>query len=156
MNPLRRLLLKGAGASGAALAAIAAGALKPGQVLAATWNTGAFEAKKVGDAMSGLGIANAVDSADIVMKAPDIAENGAVVPIEVTSNVPNTQKISIFIDNNPNPLCASFDLSGGAMPSISVRVKMQQTSNVRAVAHAGGKFYVAAKEVKVTIGGCGG
>ena len=131
-------------------------ALRPGQVLAATWNAGAFEAKKVGDAMNGLGIASPVESADVLLKAPDIAENGAVVPIEVTSNVPNTQKISVFIDNNPNPLCASFDLAGGAMPSISVRVKMQQTSNVRVVAHAGGKFFVAAKEVKVTIGGCGG
>lgn len=156
MNQLRRLLLKGAGASGALLAAIAAGALKPGDVLAADWNTGAFDAKNIAGALSGMGIVNPVESSDVILKAPDIAENGAVVPIEVSSNVPNTQKLSVFIDNNPNPLAAHFDLASGAMPSVGVRIKMQQTSNIRVVAHAGGKFYFTAKEVKVTVGGCGG
>jgi sulfur-oxidizing protein SoxY len=156
MNQLRRLLLKGAGASGALLAAIAAGALRPGEVLAADWNTGAFDAKNIAGALAGMGIVSPVESADVILKAPDIAENGAVVPIEVSSNVPGTQKLSVFIDNNPNPLAAHFDLAGGALPSVSVRVKMQQTSNIRVVAHAGGKFFFTAKEVKVTVGGCGG
>ena len=156
MNQLRRLLLKGAGASGALLAAIAAGALRPGKVLAADWNVAAFDAKNIAGALAGMGIVNPVESAEVMLKAPDIAEDGRVVPIEVSSQVANTQKLSIFIDNNPNPLAAHFDLAGGTLPSLAVRVKMQQTSNIRVVAHADGKFYFAAKEVKVTVGGCGG
>ncbi|MBK6973343.1 MAG: thiosulfate oxidation carrier protein SoxY [Sterolibacteriaceae bacterium] len=156
MNPLRRLLLKGAGASSALLAAIAAGALKPGEVLAADWNAAAFEANNIAAALAAMGIVDPVESADVFLKAPDIAEDSAVVPIEVSSKVANTQKLSVFIDKNPTSLAAHFDLAGGALPSLGLRVKMQQTSRIRVVAHAGGKFYFTTKEVQVTIGGCGG
>jgi len=155
VDRLRRLLLKGAGASGALLAEIAAGALKPGELLSADWNIAAFASKNIAGALAGMGIVDPVESADVILKVSDIAEDGAVVPIEVSSDVADTQKLSIFIDNNPNPLAAHFDLAGGALPSLALRVKMQRTSKIHVVAHANGKFYFAVKEVKVTIGGCG-
>lgn len=123
---------------------------------AAEWNKAAFEAKAVQDALKGLGATAAADSRDVVIKAPDIAENGAQVPIEVTSRLPNTQSIAIIADKNPFPLVASFEFANGAEPFASTRVKMGQTTNVRAVVKADGKYYVAVREVKVTIGGCGG
>jgi sulfur-oxidizing protein SoxY len=95
------------------------------------------------------------ESRDIAITAPDIAENGAVVPIAITSRIPNTESISIVAEKNPFPLTATFDVSNGAEPYASVRIKMGQTSNVRAIVKADGKFYTTAKEVKVTVGGCG-
>lgn len=156
MDQLRRMLLKSAGASSALAAAVAAGVLKPTQVWAAEWNKGAFDAKDLEGALKGFGVSGAADSKDVTIKAPDIAENGAVVPIEVSSNVANTQQLSVFIEKNPQPLAAAFDFSNGAQPSVAVRVKMGQTSNIKVVAKADGKFFTASKEVKVTIGGCGG
>jgi sulfur-oxidizing protein SoxY len=93
---------------------------------------------------------------DISVKAPDIAENGAVVPVEITSNIAGTESITIIGEKNALPMIAQFDLSNGAQGYVSTRIKMGNTSNVRAVVKAGGKMYTAAKEVKVTIGGCGG
>lgn len=155
MNALRRNVLKGAAGASTVAIAVAAGLLKPTQAMAA-WNASAFEAKSVGEAMKGLGVSSPVDSKDIVIKAPDIAENGAVVPVEVTSNIAGTTSIAIIAEKNGTPLIGDFTLSGGAMGFISTRIKMGQTSLVRAVVKAGGKSYTAAKEVKVTIGGCGG
>ncbi|MDO9220916.1 MAG: thiosulfate oxidation carrier protein SoxY [Thiobacillus sp.] len=155
MNALRRNVLKGAAGASTVAIAVAAGLLKPTQAMAA-WNAAAFDAKNVGDAMKGLGISSPVDSKDIVIKAPDIAENGAVVPVEVTSKIPGTTSIAIIAEKNGTPLVGDFTLSGGAQGFISTRIKMGQTSLVRAVVKAGGKSYTAAKEVKVTIGGCGG
>ncbi|MDO9466348.1 MAG: thiosulfate oxidation carrier protein SoxY [Thiobacillus sp.] len=157
MNALRRNVLKSAaGASAVAVAvAVAAGLLKPTQAMAA-WNKAAFEAKNVGDAMRGIGATSPADSKDITIKAPDIAENGAVVPVEVTSGIDGTTSIAILAEKNASPLVGNFNLSGGAQGFISTRIKMGQTSLVRAVVNAGGKSYTAAKEVKVTIGGCGG
>ena len=155
MNALRRNVLKGATGAGAIAVAVAAGLLKPTQAMAA-WNKAAFEAKNVGDAMKGIDAAGPADSKDITIKAPDIAENGAVVPVEVTSGIAGTTAIAILAEKNASPLVANFDLSGGAQGFISTRIKMGQTSLVRAVVKAGGKSYTAAKEVKVTIGGCGG
>ncbi|MRR49553.1 MAG: thiosulfate oxidation carrier protein SoxY [Rhodocyclaceae bacterium] len=157
MNIVRRTLLKGAGATGALTAAIAAGILKPTDVLAAEWNKAAFEAKDLNGAMKGLGASAAADSKDLVLKAPDIAENGAVVPVEVISNIPNTISIAVFVEKNPSPLTSAFNFANGALPEVSVRLKMGQTSNVKAVAKtADGKFFAVSKEVKVTVGGCGG
>ena len=156
MNSLRRTFLKGTGAAGTVAIAIAAGLLKPTQVLAAEWNKAAFEAKSVSDALKGMGASAPVDSKDILIKAPDIAENGAVVPVEVTSKIAGTQSIAIMAEKNANPLVANFNLSNGAEGYVSTRIKMGQTSLIRAVVKAGGKTYTAAKEVKVTIGGCGG
>jgi sulfur-oxidizing protein SoxY len=155
MNALRRNVLKGAAGAGTVAVAVAAGLLKPTQAMAA-WSKDAFEAKNVGDAMKGLGISAPVDSKDITIKAPDIAENGAVVPVEVSSGIAGTTSIAIIAEKNGTPLIGEFNLSGGTQGYISTRIKMGQTSLVRAVVKAGGKSYTAAKEVKVTIGGCGG
>jgi sulfur-oxidizing protein SoxY len=156
MDNTRRRVLKGAGAASAVFAALATGALKPSDAFAATWNKDAFEAKSTIDALKALNVTSATDSKDIVIRAPDIAENGAVVPIDITSNIPGTESISLFIEKNPFPYVATFDMSKGVVPYVHVRVKMGQTSPVRVVVAAGGKYYQAAKEIKVTIGGCGG
>lgn len=156
MNQLRRTFLKGAGAAGGVAVAVAAGLLKPTEVWAAEWNKAAFEAKSVADAEKGLGMSAPADSKDIQIKAPDIAENGAVVPVEVVSNIPNTQAIVLMAEKNPTPLLADFKLSNGAEGYVSTRIKMANTALVRVLVQAGGKNYQAAKEVKVTIGGCGG
>ena len=140
-------------ASTGALAA--AGLLAPARANAASWNKPGFEAKAAADAIKNLGAANLIESKDIAITAPDIAENGAVVPIAVTSRIPNTQSISIVAEKNPFPLAATFDVANGAEGYASVRIKMGQTSHVRAVVKADGKFYTAAKEVKITVGGCG-
>jgi sulfur-oxidizing protein SoxY len=155
MNALRRNVLKGATGAGAVAVAVAAGLLKPTLALAGAPRS-AFEAKNVADAMKGMGLSAPADSKDIVIKAPDIAENGAVVPVEITSGIAGTTAIAIIAEKNNTPLVADFDLMGGTQPFISTRIKMGATSLVRAVVTAGGKTYTATKEVKVTIGGCGG
>ena len=108
------------------------------------------------DALKAIGATGAADSHDILIKAPDIAENGSVVPVEVTSGIAGTTSIAIIAEKNAFPLVGTFDLTGGSEGFISTRIKMGQTALVRAVVTAGGKSYTAAKEVKVTIGGCGG
>ena len=154
MQQTRRSVMKAGGALGL-LAVLGSTLLKPGRALAA-WNKGAFEAKSAIDAMKALGMANAEDSKDIVIRAPDIAENGAVVPMDITSNIPGTTSISVFIEKNPFPYTGTFDFSQGAVPFVHLRAKLGESTPVRVVAAAGGKFYTTAKEVKVTIGGCGG
>lgn len=155
MKDLRRNFLKLAGGAGAVAVTAAAGLLKPGSAWAAPWNKTAFESKAAADAIKSLGAAELVESKDITITAPDIAENGAIVPVAVTSKIPNTQSISIIAEKNPFPLAASFDISAGGEAYVSTRLKMGQTSNVRAIVKADGKFYTAIKEVKVTVGGCG-
>jgi sulfur-oxidizing protein SoxY len=150
------MLLKGAGAGGALALAAAAG-LKPVAAQAADWNKSAFNASDIAGAMKSAGVSAPVDSKDLVIKALDIAENGAVVPVEVISNIPGTQEIAVFVEKNPLPLAASFTFANGADPQIAVRLKMGQTSNIKAVARtADGKYFAATREVKVTVGGCGG
>jgi len=156
MDQLRRTFLKSAGVAGSVVLAISAGLLKSGEALAAAWNTNAFGAKTISDAMSAAGFTGAVESKDIEIKAPEIAENGSVVPVEVTSKIPGTTSMAIFVEKNPTPMVASFDFLAGAEPYISTRIKMGQTSLVRVSVKAGGKTYSTTKEVKVTIGGCGG
>lgn len=156
MNTTRRTVLKSATASGVLAGLIAAGALRPTQVLAAEWNKAAFEAKDTAGALNGISAGTPADSKDLILKVPDIAENGAVVPVEVISNIPNTSSIAILVEKNPQPLSAHFEFANGALPEVSARLKMGQTSLIKAVAKADGKFYTAQKEVKVTVGGCGG
>src|SRR5204862_4299215 len=109
------------------------------------------------DARNALGALEAVQSTDIAfVQTPEIAENGAVVPIGITSRIPRTDSIAILIEKNPNPLAAVFDIPAGTEPAISTRVKMAKTSNIYALVKADGKYFVAIKEVKVTLGGCGG
>lgn len=154
MHALRRKLLK---ALGAALPlTLAASLMQSGRALAAAWNKTGFDAKAAADALRSIGATGAQPSKDIVLAAPDIAENGAQVPVTVTSKIPNTQSISIIVEKNPFPLNSTFDFASGAEGYVSTKLKMGQTSNVVAVVKADGKFFTAAKEVKVTIGGCGG
>ncbi len=156
MNRARRKVLERAGAAGALAAATAAGVLRPQALLAAGWNKDAFGSRTLADALKSLGAAGAADSTDILIEAPQIAENGAVVPVEITSQVPNTKSIIVLIEKNPFPLAAKFDFLEGAVPFVKVNVKVGESSNVRVLAEAGGRYYAAVKEVKVTIGGCGG
>ena len=157
MNRERRSVLKiGGGTTLLALVA-AAGWLKPGAAQAQAWNKAAFDTKSLGDTMKALGGGEPAQSKDIVFfQTPDIAENGAVVPVGITSNIPKTDSIAILIEKNPNTLAAVFDIPAGTDPTITTRVKMGQSSNIYALVKADGKYYVAAKEVKVTLGGCGG
>ena len=156
MNNVRRSLLKVTGSAIAIAAAGAAGMLRPMRGWAAPWNKAGFESKALADALKSLGAANASESRDIAITAPDIAENGAVVPIAVTSRIPGTQQISIVSEKNPFPLAGKFEFSEGALPFVRLNVKMGETSDVRVIAEAGGRRYTATKEIKVTIGGCGG
>ena len=156
MNQNRRVLLKGTFAAGATGIAISAGLLTPKTVLAA-WPKAAFEAKDANAAIeASLGSSTTTESSDVKLKAPDIAENGAVVPITVNSDIPNTEAISIVVKENGTPLAATFNLGPTTKGFVSTRIKMGKTSDVTAVVKAGGKLYSASKNVKVTIGGCGG
>jgi len=155
MNNQRRNVLK-SGTGAAVLGALAAaGIIKPGIALA-EWNKSAFEAKSMADTLKALGAAQPTDSKDVQVTGPDIAENGAVVPVGVTSAIPGTTVMAILIEKNPNALAASFTLPAGTEANVQTRVKMGQTSNIYALVKAGDKFFVATKEIKVTLGGCGG
>ena len=153
----RRIFLKGTLAGSAVALAAGAGLLNPRQVLAA-WPKSAFEAKDVSKAMMGIaGTDTAAGSTDIVIKAPDIAENGAVVPVKVDARkMSGVSSIAILAEKNPTPLIANFKLGKSTQAFVSTRIKMGKTSNVIAVVTAGGAVTSARKEVKVTIGGCGG
>ena len=155
MNNLRRSLLKMAG-NAAALAAVGAtGLFRSAGAWAFNWNKAAFESKAMAETLKSLGAGTPAESRDIAITAPDIAENGAVVPVAVTSRIPGTQQISIVAEKNPFPLAATFDVANGGEGYVSTRIKMGQTSDVWAVVKADGKFYAAKKEVKITVGGCG-
>ena len=152
----RRTFMKGTLAGSTIAVAISAGLLSPRTVLAA-WPKNAFTAKTVQDAVSGLfGSADNTLSGDIQIKAPDIAENGAVVPVSVTTSIAGVSSIAILAEKNAFPLAANFELASNTKGYISTRIKMGKTSDVIAVVRAGGKAYSARKNVKVTIGGCGG
>lgn len=141
----------------AAVAALLAGAgVLPAHAQSA-WNKAAFEGKSVDDVIKGLGIARPVESKDILLTAPDIAENGAVVPIAASSALPDVKRIAFLVEKNPTTLAGVFEFSDMVETSVKTRIKMGQTSNVLAVAITGdGKVLYAQKEVKVTLGGCGG
>jgi len=157
MSELRRKLLKGGSATVLLAPWIGTGLLLPGRVMAAEWNKTAFTARNIGDALKGWGGANAVDSRDIVINAPEIAENGAKVEIDITSQIPATRSIAVFADKNPMPLCAAIDFSAAALPYCRVQLKLAETTRIRALVKAAdNKTYVAFREIKVTLGGCGG
>jgi sulfur-oxidizing protein SoxY len=155
MNSQRREALKSGGALGLFGVLVAAGLITP-EVAQAAWDKAAFDAKTMDDALKALGAGKPADSKDVQINAPDIAENGAVVPVAVKSTLPGTEFIAILIEKNPSMLAASFTLPEGTAADISTRVKMGQTSNVFALVKAGGSFYMTTKEIKVTLGGCGG
>ena len=120
-------------------------------------NKAAFEAKSIADAAKAYGAAAPVESKDVTLTAPDIAENGAVVPMAVATTLPGVKHLLVLVEKNPSALVAKFDVSDAIEPNVATRAKMGQTSDVYAVAiTADGKAYYAKKEVKVTLGGCGG
>lgn len=152
----RRIFLKGSLATGAIGMAVSAGLLTPRMVLAA-WPKAAFDATNVDGAVNSLyGSSTLIGNDKIKIKAPDIAENGAVVPISVETDIEGVESISIIAEKNATPLTSSFVLGKGTEAFIATRIKMAKTSSVIAVVKAGGKLYSTGKEVKVTIGGCGG
>jgi sulfur-oxidizing protein SoxY len=153
----RRLIVKGAGA--VALVGIGNLSLGPAPVFAAAndkYPEDAFKQKSDADAIKTLYGKTAEPSDKVKLDAPEIAENGAVVPIAVSSMLPDVTSISILVAENPNALAASYKIPAGTIPSVANRLKMAKTTNVIAVVEAGGKLYSATKEVKVTVGGCGG
>ncbi len=150
----RREFLQGSGGVVAAL--IACGFLHSADVLALEWDKATFETKKLDDLIKALGGTGAKESSEISIIAPDIAENGAVVPIQIASKLDKTQSIAFVIEKNPNLLAANFSIPEGTIADIQTRVKMAQTSAFYALVKAHGKFYYASKEIKITLGGCGG
>ena len=154
MNPTRRKFLRTGG--GALALAVAGGLARPQYAFAQQWNKAAFETRSFADTLKALGGSGSTESAQIQITAPDIAENGAVVPITIESAIPRTQTIAILIEKNPNTLSANFDIPDGTDPFVTTRVKMAETSNIYALVKADGKYFHAVKEIKVTLGGCGG
>ena len=128
-----------------------------GRAQVAGFNTAAFDAKTMADLMKALGGGAPVESKDVTITGPDIAENGAVVPVGASTTLPGVQRMLLLVEKNPAMLSAIFDVTDAVDTNFSTRVKMGQSSNVFAVAMmADGKVLYAAKEVKVTLGGCGG
>ncbi len=152
----RRTLLKGT--LGASLAGVAAsaGLLAP-QALLAAWPKSAFNAKKIDAAIKGLFKDSSMsNSKAIKITAPPIAENGAEVGVTISTTLPGVDSMSILVQKNNSPLAASFGLGAGTNPFVRTRIKIAKTSNVVAVVRSGGKLFTTKREVKVTIGGCGG
>lgn len=148
MQAARRLILK----SGAALALLAA---LPKVLLAAAWPKKAFLSTDGGEALTELlGTDRTIPSDRITLKVPEIAENGAAVPVTISTTLENVQSISIVVRDNPRPLVASFELMSRALPEVSSRIKMAETSRVMAVVKTDSGIYSTSKDVKVTIGGC--
>ena len=152
----RDFLTTGSGAAALALAATAG--ISPAHAQNAPgWNKAAFETKSLADAAKAMGATSApVESKDLVLQAPEIAENGNVVRVGAQSNIAGTTQIALVVEKNPSALAASFAIPEGTDANVSTNIKMGQSSNVYALAKAGDKFYYAVKEVKVTLGGCGG
>ena len=150
MNIGRRLFLQ----TGLALTALSA---LPRALLAAAWPEKAFEAPAVSGALLDLfGTDQTVPSDQINLKAPEIAENGAVVPLKIKTSLENVESISIIVEKNPRPLAATIEILPGTLPEFSSRIKMRETSDVMVAVKTDSGIYTTAKEVKVTIGGCGG
>jgi sulfur-oxidizing protein SoxY len=149
----RRAILK---RSATVAGLLAATGLFPQYVLAA-WNKTAFDAKNVPDAVKAYGASAPTESKDVTLTAPDIAENGAVVPMTIATTLPNVKQMLLLVEKNPSALVAKFDVTDAIEPNFVTRAKMGQSSDVYAVAiTTDGKAHFAKKEVKVTLGGCGG
>ena len=156
MQQSRRKALKTGGGAGVLALLFAAGIVRPGELLAQGASPAAFSMKTVPEAMRAMGAQSPAVSAGIQIKAPEIAENGAVVPIAIESRLAGTESITLLIEKNPNPLAASFNIPAGTEASVSTRVKIGESSDVYALVKADGKFFMAKKEIKITLGGCGG
>ncbi len=130
-------------------------AMLPAKVLAALWNKAAFESAQLKEASKHLNIDTELPSADIQITAPDRAENGAIVQVEVKSNIENTEAIAIFVEKNPTPLIANFMFSNGAEPFVVTRIKMAETSDIKVVVKAGSQYFTNTRNVVVLENGCG-
>ncbi|MCG5511714.1 thiosulfate oxidation carrier protein SoxY [Ectothiorhodospira shaposhnikovii] len=155
MNSKRRVFLKGTLAAGTVGVAVGASLLTPSTVLA-DWPKAAFQANSLSDALKSALGSDSHSSGDITIRAPDIAENGAVVPITVESTLSGVTDIAILAVANNAPLTSSYKLGEGTKAFVATRIKMGETSDIVAVLKANGQLYSGTKEVKVTIGGCGG
>jgi sulfur-oxidizing protein SoxY len=155
MAPTRRELLQQGGGAGIFAALTAIGLIKPGAVGAVMWNKAAFETRNLDDTLNVLGAAEATETDQIILVAPDIAENGAVVPVGVVSKLHHTESIAILIEKNPNLLAAHFTLPAGTLPEVQTRIKMAQTSRLFVLVQAAGTFCFVTKEIQVILGGCG-
>lgn len=140
---------------GAILAGSATALLLPLRAIAAAWNKAAFEAIQLKEAEKNLAINNEIASKEIEIIAPDRAENGAIVQVEITSRIAGTEAIAIFVEKNPTALIGNFMFSNGAQGKLITRIKMAETSDVKVVVQAGGKYYTASKRVQVMENGCG-
>jgi sulfur-oxidizing protein SoxY len=156
MNVSRRQTLQAAGGVGLYGALVSIGLLGPSQASAQAFNAAAFQSTTMSEALAALGAAGPVESKGVVITSPDIAENGAVVPVTIRSNLPGTQRMALLVEKNPSVLAGAYDILEGAEPEVSMRIKMGQSSDVLAVVLADGKWHTARKEIKVTLGGCGG
>ena len=137
------------------LSLLTAAALAPMKVLAAMWNKAAFESVKLDDATNRLNIDAEIPSRDIVIVAPERAENGAIVQVEVKSNIPGTEAIAILVEKNPTPLIANFMFSNGAEPFVVTRIKMAETSDIKVIVKVGHQYFSNSKNVVVLENGCG-
>ena len=135
-------------------AGLASALLLPLRAVAALWNKAAFDATKLEEATKNLGINAEIPRKDIEIIAPDRAENGAIVQIEITSRIPNTEAIAVFVEKNPTALIGNFMFSNGAMPKIVTRIKMAETSDIKIIVKAGNQYYSNAKNVVVLESGC--
>jgi len=149
----RRRALKTGGGVGLLCLLAASGLIQPG-IASAEWQKAAFAAKNMDEALDALGITIPEESTFIKLTIPDIAENGAVVPVTVESSLSRTEQIAILVDKNPTALVANFVIPEGTEGYISTKIKMAQTATVIALVKVNGKFYRASREVKVTAGGC--
>ena len=136
------------------MAATLTALLLPLRAVAAIWNKAAFDAIKLDEATKNLAINAEIPSKDIEIIAPDRAENGAIVQLEVTSRIPNTEAIAVFVEKNPTALIGNFMFSNGAMPQIVTRIKMAETSEIKIIVKAGNQYYTSAKNVVVLESGC--
>ncbi len=136
-------------------ASLASALLLPLRAIATVWNKAAFEAVKLDEATKNLAISAEIVSQDITIIAPDRAENGAVVQVEITSNIPNTESIAVFVEKNPTALIGNFMFSNGALPFVITRIKMAEDSDVKVVVKAGEKYFSNRRKVIVLENGCG-
>lgn len=154
MDEQRRNALKAGAGLGVLAMLVAAGVVAPAMAQAAA-SRRPFEAKTLEEAFLALGAGEPADSAAIEINAPEVAENGTLVPIGVVSRLPGTEQLTLLVDRNRLAVAANFEFPDGTLPELQTRIKMAQTSNVYALVRAEGKFHIVRREVRVTLGGCG-
>jgi sulfur-oxidizing protein SoxY len=152
MRSGRRQALQSAGGL-AVFGALVSLGLVPAGVRAQSQFAAAFHAKGLAEALKALGVTAPADTREVTITAPDVADNGATVPLTVHSKLPGTQRLALIVERNPHALAGVFELAG-VEPEVSLEVKMAQTSTVVALAQANGQWFIARRDVQVTLGGC--